>query len=67
VISSLDCYQFLLVEGVRVICRWWPTVQDPVYYAALVSWGGWCKATVSFLLPPLNPLEYRQRSRAPAG
>jgi len=29
--------------------------QDPVYYAAFVSRGGWCKVTVSFLLPPLQP------------
>jgi len=41
--------------------------QDPVYYAALVSWGGWCKVTVSFLFLPLNPLHFRRRSRVPAG
>jgi len=40
--------------------------QYPVYYAALVSWGGWCKVTVSFLLPPLNILQYCRRSRARA-
>jgi len=37
--------------------------QDPVYYTALVSQGGWCKVTVSFLHPHLNPIQYRQRSR----
>jgi len=42
-----------------------PGGQDPVYYAALVSWGGWCKVTVSFLRCPLNPLHNRRRSRAP--
>jgi len=44
-----------------------PGGQDPVYYAALVSRGGWCKVTVSFLPapqpPPLSSTD--ERSRAP--
>jgi len=42
-----------------------PGGQHPVYYAA--SWGGWCKVTVSLLLLPLNPLQYRRRARPLTG
>jgi len=43
-----------------------PGGQDPVYYAALVSQGGWCKVTVSFLPRPSTPsIIVDERSRAP--
>jgi len=46
------CYHFLLVEGVW---RHLSLVAKTQYCDVLVSRGGWCKVSVSFLLPPLQP------------